>query len=139
MEGRITVRAVTAIAAAAAATALAGTALGGGAAAPVKVTLTAPGHSPKVERRWYYTVRATRGGRPAAGRISGYIVDPLAASTPVEYGTTKRKIVNRPFAGAFRDFISWPAEARGIPLTLRIVVVAGGTRHVLRYPVTPTG
>jgi hypothetical protein len=136
----VTLRRVTAIAVAAAALALAltGGALGGAVAAPVKVTLTAPGHSPKVETRWYYSVRATRGGRPAAGRISEYVVDPLGGSTPVEYSTTKRKVVNRPFAGTFRDFIIWPAQARGIPLTLRIVVVAGGTRNVLRYPVTPT-
>ena len=42
-----------------------------------------------------------------------------------------------PFTGVFRDYILWPAESRGIPLTLRITVVAAHTKKVITYLVTP--
>jgi hypothetical protein len=108
-----------------------------GVAAPVKVTLDAPGHTAKIGLRWYYTVRVTEGGKPVAARLSEQIVDPLGGSHPVEFSNTKKKITNRPFTGSFRDFIIWPADSRGIPLTFRVVVTVGKTRHVVRYSVTP--
>ena len=46
--------------------AVSGSLLAGGAA-PVKVAVTAPGHSPKVNTHWNYTVRVTKGGKPVAG------------------------------------------------------------------------
>jgi hypothetical protein len=107
------------------------------AAAPVKVAVTAPGHTPKVNTRWNYVVRATENGRPVAGKITEQIVDPIGVKHPVDYGTSTKPITNRPFNGVFRDFIAWPASSRGIPLELRIIVVVGKTRRVVDYAVTP--
>ena len=57
-------------------------------AAPPQVTLTAPTHTPKINVRWYYTVRATRDGKPVAARLTAQIVDPIGGVHPVQFGTT---------------------------------------------------
>jgi hypothetical protein len=107
------------------------------AATSPRVTLTAPTHTPKLNVRWYYTVVATRDGKPAAGRLTAQIVDPIGASHPVQFGTTTKNITNRAFTGRFRDFILWPASSRGIPLRLRVIVKVGTTKRTLTYAVTP--
>jgi hypothetical protein len=104
---------------------------------PVKATLTAPGHTPRVNVRWTYVVRATQSGKPVAGRITVQTLDPLGNAHPVQFGATTKIIVKWPFTGVFRDYILWPAESRGIPLTLRITVVAAHTKKVITYLVTP--
>ena len=108
-----------------------------GRATAVKVTLTAPGHAPRIGQRWAYAVHATSGGKPVAGRITAQIVDPLGGAHAVNFGTTSKPIVNRPFTGVFRDFVLWPGSSRGIPLRFRVTVVAGGAKKVIDYPVTP--
>ena len=108
-------------------------------ATSVQVTLTAPGHTPKIKTRWYYVVRATEGGKPVAARLTAQIVDPIGGSHPVTFGNGPKPIANWPFKGTFRDFVIWPASSRGVPLKLRIVVRAGGVRKVLTYVVTPHG
>jgi hypothetical protein len=55
----------------------------------------------------------------------------------VQFGSTTKPIVNRPFTGVFRDYIRWPAASRGIPLRLRVTVLAAHTRKILTYAVTP--
>ena len=107
--------------------------------AAVQVTLSAPGHTPKIKTRWYYVVRAMQGGEPVAARLTAQIVDPIGGSHPLTFGTTAKAITNWPFKGTFRDFVIWPASSRGVPLKLRIVVRAGGVRKVLSYTVTPHG
>jgi hypothetical protein len=109
------------------------------AAAPVGVTVIAPGHTSTVGKHWNYTVKVTRGGNVVAGKITEAIVDPIGGSHPVEFGSSTRKITNWPFNGVFRDFIIWPASSRGIPLTLRITVQVGSARKVVNYSVTPGG
>jgi hypothetical protein len=106
-------------------------------ATPPQVTLTAPTHTPKINTRWYYTVRATEAGKPVAGRLTAQIVDPIGASHPVQFGTTTKNITNWGFTGRFRDFIIWPASSRGIPLRLRVIVKVGTTKRTLTYAVTP--
>jgi len=107
-------------------------------APPVKVTLTAPGHSPKVNTHWNYSVTVTRAGKPAAGRITVAIVDPLGTAHPVQFGLTTRYVTNWPFSGTFKDFVIWPTNsAVGLPLDFRVTVVAGPTRKVIGYTVTP--
>jgi len=103
---------------------------------PLKVTIAAPGHSPKVNTRWKYAVEATRGGKPVAGRITAQIVDPVGGHHPVQFGKTTKNIINFPFKGEFRDFIIWPPESRGFPLTLRVIVTSGGTKRTVDYTVT---
>jgi hypothetical protein len=109
------------------------------AAAPLKATLTAPTHTPKVKTRWYYVVHATQGGKPVAGKLTAAIVDPIGSSHPVQFGSTTKNLTNWPFKGRFRDFIIWPASSRGIPLKLRVVVKAGGARSTITFAVTPRG
>ena len=106
------------------------------AAAGVKATLTAPTHTPKINTKWYYTLRVTDGGKPASARLTAQIVDPIGGAHPVLYGATKKPITNRAFKGTFRDYIVWTAESRGVPLTLRLTVRAGTAKKVLTYGVT---
>jgi hypothetical protein len=116
--------------------ALAGSLLGGSA---VKVTVTAPGHTPKIGPRWYYAVRVTEAGKPVAGKLTEQIVDPVGGRHVVEFGTSTKKITSWPFKGVFRDFIVWPRESRGIPLKFRVSVVVGRVKRVVDYAVTPRG
>jgi hypothetical protein len=109
------------------------------AASPLTATLTAPTHSPKTNTRWYYTVRATQAGKPAAARLTAQIVDPIGGSHPVQFGSSTKNITNWPFTGRFRDFIIWPPSSRGIPLKLRVVVKLGSAKRTLTFAVTPRG
>lgn len=107
------------------------------AAGGVKATLTAQTHAPKVDTKWYYSVRVTNGGQAAPARLTAQIIDPIGGVNAVAYDGTKKPIRNFPFKGTFRDYIVWPAEARGYGLTLRLTVRAGATTKVLKYRVTP--
>ena len=107
------------------------------AASPLKATLTAPSHTPKVNAHWNFVVRATSGGKPVKARLTAQIVDPIGGVHYVERGPTTQKIKNWPFTGVYRDYIIWPSSSRGIPLTLRLTVVAGAGRKVIDYPVVP--
>jgi hypothetical protein len=109
------------------------------AAAPLTATLTAPTHAPKIKTRWYYTVHATQAGKPAAGKLTAQIVDPIGGSHPVQFGSSTKNITNWPFTGRFRDFIIWPSSSRGIPLKLRVVVKLGSAKRTLTFAVTPRG
>ena len=106
-------------------------------AAPLHVTLAAPTHAPRVGTEWRYAVHATRAGKAVAARLTVQIVDPLGGAHAVTFGRTNRKLIRWPFRGIFRDFMIWPRSSRGIPLRLRVTVVAGGTRRVLTYAVLP--
>ena len=107
------------------------------AAGGVKATLTAQTHTPRVNTKWYYSVRVTSGGKPVAGTVTAQILDPIGGVNQVVYDGTKKPIKNFPFKGTFRDYIIWPAESKGFRLTLRLTVKAAGATKVLRYPVTP--
>ena len=105
--------------------------------AAVTVALTAPGHAPKIGTHWGYSVTATSGGRPAAARITAQIVDPIGGIHQVDFGNTTKHLRNWPFKGTFHDFVIWPADSRGIPLTFRLTVKSGPTKKVIGYHVTP--
>jgi hypothetical protein len=106
---------------------------------PFRATLTAPTHRPKANTKWYYTVGvASLKGKPIAARITVQIRDPLGTLHPVLYANTRKKIVNWPIPGHFRDYIIWPrSSAVGIALTLRVAVTAAGHKKVLNYQVIP--
>ncbi len=106
-------------------------------AGTVKVSLTAPTHTPKINVHWPYVVRATRDGKPVTARITAQIVDPVGGVHPVEFGANTKNVTNWRFKGVFRDYIIWPPESRGFPLKLRVIVVGKGFRRVLSYTVTP--
>jgi hypothetical protein len=106
-------------------------------AAPVKATLSAPGHTPKLNTRWHYTLRVTQGGRAASARLTAQIVDPIGGVHIVQFGSTTRNIKNFPIKGVFRDYIIWPRDSNGIPLTLRFLIRVGGKTTTLKYHVVP--
>jgi hypothetical protein len=103
----------------------------------LKVTLTAPNHTPKIKVRWPYTVRETVNGKAVAARLTAQIVDPIGGVNPVQYDGTKKNITNWRFVGIFRDYVIWPAESRDIPLTFRVTVFTMHAKKVLNYHVTP--
>ena len=105
--------------------------------APVKATLTAPTHTPRINTHWYYTVRVTQGGKLSLGRLTAQIVDPIGGLHPVQFGTRAKPLTSLPFRGSLRDFIIWPASSRGIPLRLRVVVTIAGVKHTISFAVTP--
>ena len=55
----------------------------------------------------------------------------------VQFGNTTKEVKAYPFDGTFRDFVIWPADSRGIPLTFRLTVKSGPTKKVIGYHVTP--
>jgi hypothetical protein len=116
------------------AAALATTAL---ATASVEATLTAPGHTPKIDTKWHYTLRVTARGRLVSAHITAQIVDPIGGAHAVNLGSTKKPIMNYPIKGVFRDYIIWPADSRDIPLTLRFLIRSSGKTTTLKYRVVP--
>jgi hypothetical protein len=103
------------------------------ASGTVSATLSAPTHAPKIKTKWYYTVRVTVGGKAAAARITAQIVDPIGGTHAVDLGSSTKPITNYAIKGTFRDYIIWPSDSRGIRLTLRITVRAGGTKKIVKY------
>lgn len=109
------------------------------ALAPVKVTIAGPTHTPKVKVHWNYTVRVTQNGKPVHARLTEQIVDPIGGHHPVEFGPSTKVIKNIPIKGVFRDYIIWPAEARGITLKLHVIVKVGTKTLTKDFAVTPRG
>ena len=109
------------------------------ASSTVKATLKAPGHTPRIKTRWYYTLRVTKDGRPAAARITAQIVDVIGGVHPVQFGPTTKNITNYPIKGTFRDYIIWPSSSSGIPLTLRFTIKVRTAKKIVTYRVVPHG
>jgi hypothetical protein len=114
------------------------------ALAALTVTFTAPGgHAPRIGKsdtvgpKWWYTVRATEAGKLVHGKLTIQIVDPLGTVHAVQVGETTKPITNLPFPGVYRDYMIFPPESRGVPLRIRVTVVAGTQRRRLVYLVTP--
>jgi hypothetical protein len=114
-------------------------AAGAGATAGVapRVTVKAPGHSPKINVHWTYRILVTVKGRRVHARLTEQIVDPIGGVHPVEFGKGTKKITNWPIDGTFSDFIIWPKSSRGIPLVFRITVKVGLVKKVVSYHVLP--
>ena len=73
-----------------------GTAL---AATTPTVVLHAPGHSPAVGKHWNYSLTITAHGKPAGGKLTEQIVDPIGGAHTVQLGTTKKNIKSLPVKG----------------------------------------
>lgn len=104
-----------------------------------RVVIGGPGHAPTVGKHWNYSVTVTEGGKPVTAAITEQIVDPIGGVHPVQFGTSTKNITNWRIDGTFKDFIIWPADSRGIPLTLRVTVKVGAAKTVSSYHVTPVG
>jgi hypothetical protein len=111
--------------------------------AALTVTFTAPGHAPRIGQsdsvgpKWFYVVKVTRAGKPVHALLTMQIVDPLGTAHPVAVGPTTKPITRLPIAGRYHDYMIFPPESRGVPLTIRITVTAAGAKRVLAYVVTP--
>jgi hypothetical protein len=109
-----------------------------GPGAPFRASLETPDEAAAVSSRWHYRVTAEdASGEPLRAKITVEIVDPLQQAHPVDYDGTTDPIVDRPFDGGFSDYVDWPAESRGVPLTFRVTIEAQGEVVHLTYPVTP--
>lgn len=117
------------------AAALAAAGLAGAATAP-KVTIEAPGHTPKIKAHWNYSVAVSEGGKPVSARLTEQIVDPIGGVHAVQVGPTTKDVTNLAIKGVYRDYIIWPADSRGIPLTFRVTVKVGKVTKVVNYLVT---
>jgi hypothetical protein len=107
------------------------------ATSPLRAVLTAATHTPKVRVHWPYSVQVSEGGKPVAAKITVQIAEPTGQAYPAQYGTTNKNLTNWPITGQFHDFIVWPVAARGIPLTLRVLVQVGSAKRTLNYSVKP--
>jgi hypothetical protein len=113
------------------------------ALASLTLTFTAHDHAPRIGQsqyvgpHWPYTVSVTRGGKPVRASLTMQIVDPLGGVHAVEVGPTTEPITGLAITGAYRDYMIFPPESRGVPLKIRVTVVSGGARRVLTYVVTP--
>ena len=119
-----------------------GSAAAGAAQLPFLATLKAPTHRPRVGTKWFYVIHvADLRGKPIAARLTEVVTDPTGGTHPVLYGATRKRIVNWPFTGRFRDYIVWPAESKLSDylggLVLRATVRARGAKTVLTYRVKP--
>jgi hypothetical protein len=113
------------------------------ALASLTLTFSAHGHAPPIGQssevgpHWPYTVKVTRDGKPVSARLTMQIVDPLGGVHAVTVGATTQPITNRRIVGVYRDYLIFPPESRGVPLKIRVTVVAGAARRSLVYAVTP--
>ena len=111
---------------------------GAGAALPFKAVLKTPSTQPRVNVDWHYSVRVTdRAGHPISATVTAQIVDTFSGVHPVQYDGTTKNIVNRPFRGVFRDYLTFPSDSKGFTLTLKLTIKAKGAKRVLLRKVTP--
>jgi len=104
-------------------------------AAPIRVTLTAQDHHPRVGKRWSYSVVVRNAnGKPVAAKVHMQI---LFGGFPVgQIG------VHRVTSGVWRETLGtgknppFPATARGQALVLQAVVTAAGQTVKKNWPIT---
>ena len=106
-----------------------------GSSGPLSATLKPSTHTPKINTNWRLTVTATLNGKPAAHASAAY--EFLFGGVPV--GGTQYPFRNPhyTFTGHFSDYLTFPAAAVGQPLTLRVVVKAGGHTVNLPWSISP--
>ena len=101
---------------------------------PFRVQLLAPTHTPKANTTWRYTVRVRDlAGKPVPARITVQVVDPTGTAHALTYANTNKPLVRWPIVGVFHDYAQWPPDARGFPLTFRVIVFAKGAKRTLNY------
>jgi hypothetical protein len=100
---------------------------------PVRATLVAENHAPKVKVPWTYSVTVTdAAGHPLTGTVDVQFVyggQVVGRDTPPTH----------PFKnGHWHDNLEFPAQATGIPLTFQTVVHTKLGSVALDWPVTVT-
>jgi hypothetical protein len=108
------------------------------AALPFKAVLRTPATQPKINVDWHYSLKVTdRAGHLVRATVTAQIIDTFGGIHAVQYDGTTKNIVNRPFKGVFRDYLTFPRDSKGFPLTLRFTIKAKGAKTVLKHKVTP--
>ena len=101
---------------------------------PLTVTLSPPAtHTPKINTNVWITVTATVTGKPASNATAYYQFLYGGTVVSTQYVRNNK---NFKFTGHFRDNLVFPASAVGQPLTLRIIVKAGGRMVHFDWPIT---
>ena len=98
---------------------------------PVRASLHAPNHSPTAKKLWPYSVKVTDpSGKPLPGTVD---TEFLFGSQVVGHEVPPTHPLKN---GALRDAVTWPAQAVGEPLALRVVVHASQRTITLDWPVS---
>jgi hypothetical protein len=83
-------------------------------ATSISAHLSAPNHSPIAGKKWYITVTISRGGKKLSGSVKyQFLYNGLKVSTQPGHSFT---------GGVYHDWLLFPKDAVGQPLTLRVVV-----------------
>jgi hypothetical protein len=97
---------------------------------PVRGTLHAPDHAPKVSRRWLYSITVTNAaGHPLSGTVD---IEFVYGGQVVGHDTPPTHPVRN---GRWHDYLQFPAQAVGFPLTFRAVVHTSLGSITLDWPV----
>jgi hypothetical protein len=114
-----------------------------GAAVGIKATLKAPATQPKVNVKWPYSIKVTDlTGKAVRATVTAVVIDPLGTVHAMDYGPTgppnpgpPKPIKNWPFKGTFRDYITFPPDAKlanalgGLTLRWTIKAKIGGKTY----------
>jgi len=92
----------------------------------VHATLTAPTHTPKVNKPWHYVVRVTNAGKPVAA-----VVHLQALFQGVAVGQIGRHAVKN---GVWSETIEWPPASVNQPLVFQVLATALGQTVTVNYP-----
>ena len=123
-----------ALAALAPASALAGTPTLNASSGPLKATMKPPPtHQPKVNTNVWITVTATLRGKPAHATAKYQFLF-AGAVISTQYPRYDKHFT---FTGRFTDNLVFPSQSVGEPLTLRVVIAAGGRTVNLDWAITP--
>lgn len=93
---------------------------------PVHATLSAPTHTPKVNKPWHYVVRVTDAGKPVAA-----VVHLQALFQGVAVGQIGRHAVKN---GVWSETIEWPPASVNQPLVFQVLATALGQTVTINYP-----
>lgn len=92
-------------------------------AGKLKVFVKGSTAHPKANAKWPYSVTATgSAGKTVGGKLTVQVVDPVGNAHTVTYDNTKKPVKNFPFHGVFRDYLQFPAQSIGFPLTVKATV-----------------
>ena len=107
---------------------------------PVRATLHAGTHHPRVNHHWSIQVTATVNGRPArAGAYYQFLYQNKDVSNQAvcpNAGVTNCKNWGFKFTGSYSDFLLFPPQSINFPLTVRVVVSVGSRKVYLPYSVS---
>jgi hypothetical protein len=104
-----------------------------GSSGPLKATLTASTHTPKINQKVPITVTATIAGKAVrATSVYEFLLAGVQVA-PTQYPYNNKHFS---FTGHYNDNLVFPAAAVGQPLTLRVVVKASGHTVNLNWSIT---